>query len=117
MQERGREARQSFVWVTTTLCLILHRSGWDPNACKMSYTTNLKSGWTNLTQVGNDIAYDTQAAAILKIEGTKQTTYLYVGDRWQDLGLPESKTIIFPISFKGTSCSMDYRERFDVLIL
>lgn len=55
-------------------------SGWDPNACKMSYTTNLKSGWTNLTKVGNDIAYDTQAAAILKIEGTKQTTYLYVGD-------------------------------------
>ena len=89
-------------------------SGWDPNACKMSYTTNLKSGWTNLTQVGNDIAYDTQAAAILKIEGTKQTTYLYVGDRWQDPGLPESKTIIFPISFKGTSCSMDYRERFDI---
>lgn len=89
-------------------------SGWDPNACKMSHTTNLKSGWTDLAQVGNDIAYDTQAAAILKIEGTKKTTYLYVGDRWQDPGLPDSKTIIFPISFNGTSCNMDYRERFDI---
>lgn len=89
-------------------------SGWDPNRCKMSYTTDLKSGWTSLTNVGNDIAYDTQAAAILTIKGTKQTTYLYVGDRWQDPGLPESKTIIFPISFNGTTCSMDYRERFDI---
>lgn len=89
-------------------------SGWDPNRCKMSYTTDLKSGWTSLANVGNDIAYDTQAAAILTIKGTKQTTYLYVGDRWQDPGLPESKTIIFPISFNGTTCNMDYRERFDI---
>lgn len=89
-------------------------SGWDPNRCKMSHTTNLASGWTGLTNIGNDIAYDTQAAAILTIKGTKQTTYLYVGDRWQDPGLPETKTIIFPITFDGTNCSMNYRERFDI---
>ena len=89
-------------------------SGWDPNTCKMSYSNSLTGGWTGLTQVGNDIAYDTQAAAILTIKGTKKTTYLYVGDRWQDPGLPETKTIIFPISFDGTKCYMDYRERFDI---
>ncbi len=89
-------------------------SGWDPNQCKMSYTTNLKSGWTSLSNVGNNIAYDTQAAAILEIKGTKTTTYLYVGDRWQDPGLPETKTIIFPISFNGTSCTFKYHERFDI---
>lgn len=64
--------------------------------------------------IGNDIAYDTQAAAILTIKGSKQTTYLYVGDRWQDPGLPETKTIIFPITFNGTNCSMNYRECFDI---
>lgn len=89
-------------------------SGWDPNPCKMSYSNSLTSGWSGLSQVGNDIAYDTQAAAILTIKGTKKTTYLYVGDRWQDPGLPETKTIIFPISFDGTRCNMDYRERFDI---
>jgi len=89
-------------------------SGWDPNQCKMSYTNNLKSGWTSLVNVGNNIAYDTQAAAILEIKGTKATTYLYVGDRWQDPGLPESKIIIFPISFNGTSCTFKYHERFDI---
>ena len=64
--------------------------------------------------IGNPNSFDTQAAAILEIKGTKTTTYLYVGDRWQDPGLPESKTIIFPISFNGTSCNFKYHERFDI---
>lgn len=89
-------------------------SGWDPNQCKMSYTDNLESGWTPLTNVGNAIAYDTQAAAIIEVTGTKQTTYLYVGDRWQDPNLPESKIIIFPISFDDTACTFNYYERFDI---
>lgn len=89
-------------------------SGWDPNQCKLSYTTNLKSGWSGLSNIGNGIAFDTQAAAILEIKGTKATTYLYVGDRWQDPGLYESKTIMFPISFNGNSCNFTYHERFDI---
>ena len=89
-------------------------SGWDPNQCKLSYTNNLKTGWSNLANIGNSIAYDTQAAAILEIKGTKATTYLYVGDRWQDPGLAESKTIIFPITFNGNSCNFTYHERFDI---
>lgn len=89
-------------------------SGWDPNQCKLSYSNSLKSGWSGLTNVGNSIAYDTQPAAILVIKGTKKTTYLYVGDRWQDPGLPETKTIIFPIEFNGTACTFTYRERFDI---
>lgn len=89
-------------------------SGWEPNQCKMSHTTKLTSGWSGLANVGNYYAYDTQAAAILTIKGTKTTTYLYVGERWQDPGLPESKTIIFPISFDGTNCNFTYRERFDI---
>lgn len=89
-------------------------SGWDPNQCKMAHSSNLKSGWTSLNNVGNNNAYDTQAAAILTIKGTKQTTYLYVGDRWQDPDLPNTKTIIFPISFDGTRCNFSYHERFDI---
>ena len=89
-------------------------SGWDPNQCKLSYSQNLKDGWSGLWNVGNSIAYDTQAAAILTIKGTKQTTYLYVGDRWQDPDLPNTKTIVFPISFDGTSCDFRYHERFDI---
>lgn len=89
-------------------------SGWAPNQCMMTHTRDLTTGWSWPENVGNDIAFDTQPAAILTIKGTKKTTYLYVGDRWYDPGLPETKTIIFPIEFNGTSCDFTYRERFDI---
>ena len=89
-------------------------SGWAPNRCKMAYSKSLTSGWSNLIDLNNPIAYDTQAAQILTVKGTKATTYLYVGDRWQDPGLFESKTIIFPISFSGTTCRFPYHQQFDI---
>jgi sucrose-6-phosphate hydrolase SacC (GH32 family) len=89
-------------------------TGWDPNPCMLSYSKSLTEGWSELKQVGNSIAFDTQAASILTIKGTKQTTHLYVGDRWQDPRLPESKTIIFPISFTADSCVFNYTRQFDI---
>ena len=89
-------------------------SGWDPNQCKLSTSDSLTGGWTSLTPLGNGIAYDTQAASILTVKGTKATTYLYVGDRWQDPDLPQSKTIIFPISFSNGKCEFTYHQQFDI---
>lgn len=89
-------------------------SGWDPNPCKLSYTKSLTDGWSDLETIGNEIAFDTQAASILTVKGTKATTYLYVGDRWMDPGLPESTTIIFPITFGDNKCNFDYSESFDI---
>ena len=89
-------------------------SGWRPNQCKMSYTHDLTQGWIPLRNIGDEVAYRTQAAAILTIHGTKQTTYLYVGDRWMDPDLPHSKIIIFPITFNGTDCEFHYCERFEI---
>ncbi len=91
-------------------------TGWDPNQCKLAYSDDLRSGWSPLTDIGNSIAFDTQAAAILEVKGTKQTTHLYVGDRWQDPNLPNTKTIMFPISFSDKSCEFVYHERFDLNI-
>ena len=89
-------------------------SGWAPNQCKYAYSDNLHEGWSSLTDVGDKTCFRTQAAAVLEIKGTKQTTYLYVGDRWMDPTLPETKTIIFPITFNGTECQMHYCDRFEI---
>lgn len=89
-------------------------TGWSPNQCMYSYSKNLKSGWAPLTKVGNNTAYRTQATAVLEIKGTKQTTYLYVGDRWMDPDLPNSKTIIFPLKFEDNKVDMQYRDSFEI---
>lgn len=87
-------------------------TGWEPNQCQLSRSAGMEEGWRPLHDVGPADCYDTQAAAILTIKGTRQTTYLYVGDRWKDPDLPSSKIIIFPLTFDGTTCHMHYRERF-----
>ena len=89
-------------------------TGWAPNQCKLSVSNDLSKGWTPLENIGDDKAFRTQAAAVLEIKGTKQTTYLYIGDRWMDPDLPSSKIIIVPISFSNGKCVFEYRERFDI---
>lgn len=89
-------------------------SGWDPNPCQLSTSENIMTGWTSLKNIGNPIAFDTQAASIIKIKGTKATTYLYVGDRWMDSDLPESKTVIFPITFTENNCNFVYEPEFEI---
>lgn len=85
-------------------------SGWDPNQCQYHHSTSMTSGWSGATNLNNKISYDTQAASILTIG----PTYLYVGDRWQDPDLAESKTILFPIQFGSTSCTFNYSQQFDI---
>ena len=56
-------------------------SGWDPNQATFSYSKSLTSGWSSRANIGNSIAYDTQAASVLTVTGSKGTSYVYVGDR------------------------------------
>ena len=75
-------------------------SGWDPNQASFSWSKSLTSGWSSRTNIGNSVAYDTSGRFHFNDKGSEGTSYVYVGDRWQDPGLAESKTILFPISFK-----------------
>ncbi len=91
-------------------------TGWDPNQTSYSYSHSLTEGWSNRINIGNPIAYDTQAASILTLQGSAGTTYMYVGDRWQDPGLPESKTILFPLHFNENEKTViyNYKQQFDL---
>ena len=42
-------------------------TGWAPNQCKLSVSKNLRKGWTPLENIGDNRAFGTQAAAILKV--------------------------------------------------
>lgn len=89
-------------------------TGWAPNQCKLSWSDDLRQGWSELESIGDSKAFRTQPAAILEIRGTKDTTYLYVGDRWKDPTLAETKTIMFPVSFSDTTCDFQYRDSFQI---
>lgn len=89
-------------------------TGWDPNQCMMSWSKSLTDGWSKLRPVGDRIAYDTQASSVLTFQNEDRTLYLYVGDRWMDPKLPDSKTIITPIFFKGTRCEFPFHQEYQL---
>lgn len=87
-------------------------TGWDPNQCMLSTSKSLTEGWSPLVSVGDKIAYDTQASSILTLRKGRRTQYLYVGDRWKDPDLPQSKIILIPIELKDGKCDFPYVETF-----
>lgn len=89
-------------------------TGWEPNQGQYAYATSLKGPWSNRINIANKMTYDTQPTCILPIRGTEGTTYVYIGDRWQDPSLAESKTIMLPLTFNGTDVRMNYYHKWSL---
>ncbi len=89
-------------------------TGWDPNQAKIATSKNIKLGWSQLENIGDRIAFDTQASSILTIKGTEGTVYIYVGDRWMDPDLPQSKIIMLPITFENGKMILNYYDSWKI---
>lgn len=89
-------------------------TGWDPNQAKIATSKDITQGWSNLENIGDRIAYDTQASSILTINGTDGTVYIYVGDRWMDPDLPRSKIIMLPIEFDNGKMVLNYYDTWEI---
>lgn len=111
---KSREA-PAIVKVNNTYYMVSSAcTGWTPNQAKIAYSKSLKDGWSQLEPIGDKTAFDTQAASILKIKGSKGTVYIYVGDRWMDPDLPQSKTIMIPIEFVKGKMIFRYYKQWDL---
>src|SRR6478736_4380712 len=90
-------------------------TNWDPNQQKYSTATSLQGPWSALANVGDSTGFDTQTAFIIPVQGTKTTTYIYAGDRWQDPDLKSSKYIWLPIKITGdTKLAMDFHDSWQL---
>lgn len=89
-------------------------TGWDPNQAKIATSGSIDAGWSALENIGDRIAFDTQASSILTIKGTEGTAYIYVGDRWMDPDLPRSKIIMLPISFEDGKMVLRYYDSWQI---
>jgi hypothetical protein len=58
-------------------------SGWNPNQQMYATAASIAGPWTEMKEVGDGIAYNSQTTFVLPIEGTSgNTSFLYMGDRW-----------------------------------
>jgi hypothetical protein len=90
-------------------------TNWDPNQQKYGSATSMTGAWSSLSNIGDSTGYDTQTAFIIPLVGSKTTTYIYAGDRWQDPDLKSSKYIWLPIKISGgTKLAMDYYDSWQL---
>jgi hypothetical protein len=82
-------------------------TNWDPNQQKYATASSMNGPWSALSNLGDATGFDTQSTFVIPVKGSKTTTYIYAGDRWQDPDLKSSKYIWLPIKVSGTKLTMD----------
>lgn len=83
-------------------------TGWDSNQAKYASATAIGGPWSALSNLGDATTFDTQPSYLIPIQGSRVTTYVYAGDRWQDPDLKSSKYIWLPLKINGAALSLDY---------
>ena len=81
-------------------------TGWAPNQQQYSSSNSITGSWSGWTNVGDSTAYGSQTAAVLPIQGSSGTSYLYLGDRWgPGFGgsYADSQYVWLPLSFPSNS--------------
>ncbi|MGB3774590.1 MAG: T9SS type A sorting domain-containing protein, partial [Leeuwenhoekiella sp.] len=72
------------------------------------------SGWSTLRNFGNRLTYDTQPTSFFSVKGSAATSYFYVGDRWKDPELTESKIIFLPMEASNGNLTLQYVPEFKI---
>lgn len=87
-----------------------HLSSLAPNDNQYTTATSLSGPWTpwqNLAPTGVN-TFDSQISSVATIAGSAGTTYMFVGDRWDDNDLYDSSAIWLPLSISGGTASLSW---------
>jgi len=86
-------------------------TNWTPNQQKYATAGSLAGTWSGLSDVGDSTGFGTQTAYVLPVQGSRATSYLYLGDRWAGAWarpVNESRYVWLPLTFP-TSTTVSVR--------
>jgi hypothetical protein len=91
-------------------------TGWAANPSRSAVADSIWGPWTEKGNPcigeGKETTYDSQSTYIQKIEGMNNA-YIYMGDRWNERDLPESRYVWLPFSITEESYQIEYFEEWD----
>ncbi|HEX8013770.1 MAG TPA: glycosyl hydrolase family 43, partial [Flavobacterium sp.] len=95
-----------------------HLTSWEKND-NYYYTSNaLKGPWQSQGLIAPEgtLTWNSQSTFVLPIQGTKGTTYMFMGDRWSFPKQASSATYVWqPLTISGTSLSIpDYQDAWQL---
>jgi len=76
-----------------------HLSGWRPNPNVYATSPSLSGPWTDFKDIApaEMNTYGSQSTMLLKIEGSKKTSVIYMGDIWRPKTLWDSRYLWMPL--------------------
>lgn len=77
-----REAQSIFKRNGVYFLVTSGTTGWNPNQQKYATATSMAGPWSEMANLGDSTAYNSQVTHILPVQGSRTTSYLYLGDRW-----------------------------------
>ncbi|RAR03442.1 carbohydrate-binding module family 35 protein [Stemphylium lycopersici] len=89
--------------------LMSHKTGYRPNNVVAFRADSLSGPWSQPFIIAplNTRTYNSQSGFNLRINGTKKTTYIYMGDQWDSNSLWESRYIWLPLDINEEDKSLD----------
>lgn len=95
-----------------------HRTSWERNDNFYYTATSLKGAWTARGSFAppGTLTWNSQTTFVLPVEGRKDTTYVFMGDRWSYPLQASSATYVWqPLTVSGSSVSIPkFLEGWDV---
>ncbi|RED97016.1 RICIN domain-containing protein [Marinoscillum furvescens] len=113
-ENQNREAPVIFKDGSTYYMLSSGLTGWAPNQGMYATASSVTGPWSAVSNMGNSISFDTQPAHIIPVYGSQTTTWIYVGDRWQDPNLVVSKNIFFPLTVNNGTVQLNNEHEWSV---
>jgi hypothetical protein len=93
-------------------------TSWERNDNDYYTATSLKGPWTKrgLFCPAGSLTWNSQTTFVLRIEGSKETTYMFMGDRWSYPKQASAATYVWqPLKIESTSISIpNYREAWKI---
>lgn len=89
--------------------LMSHKTGYRPNDVVAFRSDELAGPWSQPFTIAplDTRTYNSQSGFILRINGTKQVTNLYLGDQWDSSSLWESRYIWLPIAIDDEAKTLE----------
>jgi hypothetical protein len=109
-----REAPALFKQNGRYYLLTSQRTGWRTNDNMYSTSTSLSKGWSapKLFAPKGSKTFNSQTTFVLPVTGSRTTTFMYMGDRWQPASLGTSPYIWLPLTVQGSTVSLAWHDRW-----
>ncbi len=96
-----------------------YTTGWKPNPGRLSKSSNMMEGWVALdnpckgTVEENKTTFQSQSTYVIPVKGLKDA-FIYVGDRWFEKNLYDSRYVFLPIQFENGIPYLQWQANWDL---